>query len=62
MTEWRTLRWHCPHCPGTNFRLPAAQMHLNEKHNDCYSCHLERLLMKAIMEGRGHFVEGKMPF
>jgi hypothetical protein len=42
--------------------LPSAVRHLRRRHNDCWSCRLERLMVEAMIDGRGFVFEGPMPF
>jgi len=51
------LRWKCPHCDVGVMKLRSADRHLRNKHFDCASCRIERLVVQAIMEGKGHLVE-----
>jgi hypothetical protein len=50
------IRWHCPHCDGCAFTIPAGEEHLRINHHDCVSCSIERLVLVAIMEGKGQIV------
>jgi hypothetical protein len=54
----RPWRWTCPHCFGGPMRLESADRHLRRKHADCWSCRLERLMIRAMIEGRGYVFEG----
>lgn len=43
-------------------KLPKAWRHLRLRHNDCFSCRLEALMVKAMLEGRGFFTTGPTLF
>lgn len=38
--------------------LRSAARHLRRKHWECFSCRAERLMVLAMMEGRGYILEG----
>jgi hypothetical protein len=41
--------------------LRSAYRHLTRRHWDCPSCHLERLIVQAMMEGKGFVIERSDP-
>jgi hypothetical protein len=41
-------------------RLPSAERHLRRKHYDCWSCKLERLMVQAMIEGKGFILDGPL--
>jgi len=62
MTDWRTLRWRCPHGCVHDLELPAARAHCQLEHADCLSCRAEALMLRSIVEGRGQHWFGTDPF
>lgn len=53
MTEKHPLQWSCPHCEAKRLELKDGLRHLSNHHSACLSCRAERLLLIAMMEGRG---------
>lgn len=53
-------RWRCPHCLGGNMKLESAVRHLRRRHNDCWSCRLERTMVEAMRQGTGFYFETKL--
>jgi hypothetical protein len=44
-------------------QLNSGIKHLRRKHIDCWSCHMEMLLLEAMMEGKGFIVPAaELPF
>jgi hypothetical protein len=39
-------------------RLESADRHMRRKHADCWSCKLERMMVQAMLAGRGFVFEG----
>jgi len=46
-------RWTCPHHKGGPMTLRSAERHLQRRHYDCWSCRVERTMVRAMIEGRG---------
>ena len=47
----RPWRWKCPHCLGGLMTLDSARTHLRRRHSDCWSCHVEKVMVEAMMTG-----------
>jgi hypothetical protein len=39
-------------------KLESADRHMQRKHLGCWSCKLERMMVKAMIDGRGYVFEG----
>lgn len=57
----RDWRWRCPHCGVGSMKLASAERHLRRRHFDCASCRIERLMVQAMMEGKGFIIERENP-
>jgi hypothetical protein len=41
-------------------KLESAEKHMRRKHSDCWSCDLERIMVRSMIEGRGYVFEGPL--
>jgi uncharacterized protein (DUF983 family) len=65
MTQLAPLRWRCPHCGGGYMSLASAEKHLTRRHSDCWSCKMERHMVRAIRSNIGQIIitrRGASPF
>lgn len=45
------LMWHCPHCTRRVFSPRDGLVHIAVHHKDCWSCEVESIVLKAILNG-----------
>jgi hypothetical protein len=55
--ERDSLRWNCPHLDSGPLTPEAALLHIPEAHDDCWSCAIETVILREMLQGRVWFWE-----